>query len=101
MRGETYNAPERIKHAFISIHSPHAGRDVRENYMKSLACNFNPLSPCGERPVSKAYRKEGNIISIHSPHAGRDFTLPHTGIQHGISIHSPHAGRDLPDTPAV
>ena len=55
----------------ISIHSPHAGRDV---IVSARTCWI--------------YR-----ISIHSPHAGRDSTGP-LPVEHQISIHSPHAGRD-------
>jgi len=79
--------------------------------------DFNPLSPCGERPDYIVQLEDRIQISIHSPHAGRDSvkgiqyvnayqfqsTLPMRGetlyaaiwekaVE--ISIHSPHAGRD-------
>jgi len=35
----------------ISIHSPHAGRDFTSlPWVSRLKLHFNPLSPCGERP---------------------------------------------------
>ena len=34
----------------ISIHAPHAGSDLDENGEISDQANFNPRSPCGERP---------------------------------------------------
>ena len=60
----------------ISIHAPHAGRDLA-------------------LPVKAA---RGKAISIHAPHAGRDGLQPvsvYKGV--AISIHAPHAGRDPPD----
>ena len=35
----------------ISIHAPHAGSDLDENGEISDQANFNPRSPCGERPA--------------------------------------------------
>jgi len=118
MRGETTSVKPSSRAEEISIHSPHAGRDL--------------VTSPGERTIT--------VISIHSPHAGRDMfvfwllvkmekfqsTLPmrgETGRVRGanekeanfnplspcgerlplprpiiinivISIHSPHAGRD-------
>ena len=57
--------------------------------------NFNPLSPCGERPrqINPVFLHQR--ISIHSPHAGRDFSKTRRLFHvRDISIHSPHAGRD-------
>ena len=81
--------------------------------------NFNPRSPCGERPYSEVYVAATKKISIHAPHAGSDIqtrgsllytlllfqsTLPMRGATAGflnslpvvidISIHAPHAGSD-------
>ena len=35
----------------ISIHSPHAGRDRNRSKRQVRKQYFNPLSPCGERPI--------------------------------------------------
>jgi len=72
MRGETSRTALFLPLLLISIHSPHAGRDIT-----GLAELFADQE-----------------ISIHSPHAGRDEikTLQPNG--EPISIHSPHAGRD-------
>ena len=116
MRGET-SADHTIFHfVFISIHSPHAGRDPARCRPAHRPPNFNPLSPCGERPNMSSSipdwryfnplspcgeRRDtagggfpAEAISIHSPHAGRDDfpMIPKTPCF--ISIHSPHAGRD-------
>jgi len=34
--------------------------------------NFNPLSPCGERPEHFNKQLNGALISTHSPRVGRD-----------------------------
>ena len=95
MRGATYFSGRKDKAYYISIHAPHAGRDVRTNNMLMAF----------------------QAISIHAPHAGRDYlprkavmlihqfqsTRPMRGATQDvkinldlvpISIHAPHAGRD-------
>ena len=37
----------------ISIHAPRAGSDESEPYYSDAVIDFNPRSPCGERPVQK------------------------------------------------
>ena len=81
--------------AMISIHAPHAGSDHTLWVSLVMPSDFNPRSPCGERP-----------LLTHSIHATFTFqsTLPmrgatilnrvHIGFLH-ISIHAPHAGSDL------
>ena len=65
-----------IRHTpIISIHSPHAGRDSNQNTQTKRRTHFNPLSPCGERRCSVFRCKDCHIISIHSPHAGRDMLI--------------------------
>ena len=94
MRGETSFDLHNTNRRFISIHSPHAGRDALKALIRLHYKNFNPLSPCGER--QKYPDMTLKIIKFQS-------TLPmrgETGLrrEHGqslrISIHSPHAGRD-------
>ena len=56
----------------ISIHPPHAGRDVWERTRHINVTNFNPPSPCGEGPPERLGANWAAGISIHPPHAGRD-----------------------------
>ena len=78
----------------ISIHTPLAGSDVTDSLEPSpvqfqstlplrgatfysiqrtaLYENFNPHSPCGERPAIIVERHHGGRISIHTPLAGSD-----------------------------
>ena len=56
--------------------------------------NFNPCSPCGERLVDK--RRDAALIriSIHAPRAGSDCGSPNQLNFNDISIHAPRAGSD-------
>ena len=55
----------------VSIHTPHAGRDLMAQ---------------GERLSA--------VVSIHAPHAGRDQGALTERLAVVVSIHAPHAGRD-------
>ena len=116
MRGGTHGLTYTAAKHKISIHPPHAGRDISTHMSRREQTNFNPPSPCGEGPILKAgysgtvqfqstlpmrggteilrYYDAYSIISIHPPHAGRDsFSIVSSG-RRNISIHPPHAGRD-------
>ena len=49
--GETRSAKEWAARNRISIHSPRVGRDSAAGVTRSDTINFNPLAPCGARPV--------------------------------------------------
>ena len=102
----------------VSIHAPHAGRDIGFlRYISSLAC-FNPRAPCGARreilnakgvtlvfqstrPMRGATQSVLFLclklsVSIHAPHAGRDRRQGESVHDRAVvSIHAPHAGRDV------
>ena len=103
----------------ISIHAPHAGRDVIGALGRGRKRGFQSTRPMrgatylprkyaaevdafqSTRPMRGATRRDeaaghADCISIHAPHAGRDERPPqeHTSLQ-SISIHAPHAGRDV------
>ena len=84
----------RAVRADISIHPPHAGRDLE-------AFDAEPEKPLFQstRPMrgGTRWRRRGNggaAISIHPPHAGRDAGKRAAQIFCQISIPPPHAGRD-------
>ena len=56
----------------ISIHAPHAGSDKGAEIAPFGTPDFNPRSPCGERPLFTARDCGARLISIHAPHAGSD-----------------------------
>ena len=95
MRGATAIPIGLFRRLRVSIHAPHAGRD--------LCCE----EACGKHGVS-----------IHAPHAGRDVTVAlykrltkgfqstrpmlgatredqQSAVRMAVSIHAPHAGRDI------
>ena len=57
--------------------------------------NFNPRSPCGERPEAQTEEEKTTVISIHAPRVGSDddgygFAV----MTMDISIHAPRVGSD-------
>ncbi len=100
----------------ISIHTPLAGSDGYGSSQSSPERNFNPHSPCGERPSGEwitwasshyfnphspcgerrglAEMLEVLDISIHTPLAGSDVDMLDINDIHVISIHTPLAGSD-------
>ena len=51
MRGATEAARIRARYADVSIHAPHAGRDLPPHSVSTPTICFNPRAPCGARPV--------------------------------------------------
>ena len=96
MRGATYDSPDTAADHDISIHTPHAGSDTSTLRVSSLRLNFNPHSPCGERPGMTSQSHPASHFNPHSPCGERRDCV--SGIHHDllISIHTPHAGSDHP-----
>ena len=72
----------------ISIHSLHVEGDWRRQLNTKASKNFNPLPPCGGRPLSKWCMQSCFLISIHSLRVEGDggrFNFVHDTC---ISIHS-------------
>ena len=68
----------------ISIHAPRAGCDCSAAILRRWDWDFNPCSPCGERPVLPAHVGSPEIhISIHAPRAGSDGEKGRQGRQEG------------------
>ena len=79
----------------ISIHAPRAGSDHAHDSPVRAIVNFNPRSPCGERPV---------MWIMVAPPVRFQSTLPVRGATRNthtdtsdqlISIHAPRAGSDI------
>ena len=56
----------------ISIHAPRVGSDAVGKQRLRLDRNFNPRSPCGERPAGGGAAAHKESISIHAPRVGSD-----------------------------
>ena len=119
MRGATQVFSVSQIDSTISIHAPHAGRDLNLWRLSALSVtNFNPRAPCGARRGYRGLAIYFTKISIHAPRAGRDNVLPlhHPAIpdfnprapcgrdqthrdapppEQIISIHAPRAGATL------
>ena len=100
----------------VSIHAPHAGRDVDGNASDAGYSSFNPRAPCGARPALPFPRRPYRVFQSTRPMRGAtnaatvlldgyefQSTRPVRGatavvrvfLRAGIvSIHAPRAGRD-------
>ena len=56
----------------VSIHAPRAGRDCCPLPSAPLCGCFNPRAPCGARPAQVRRIEYDKTVSIHAPRAGRD-----------------------------
>ena len=104
----------------ISIHAPRVGSDSSSMRSRKCELDFNPRSPCGERPGQGRIPRPVLSISIHAPRVGSDVldlssshttslfqsTLPVWGATWCwllqwpyplISIHAPRVGSDPAD----
>ena len=61
--------------AAISIHAPRVGSDSTTPRRIHYTGNFNPRSPCGERPDLDWCRGGRPAISIHAPRVGSDAAI--------------------------
>ena len=117
MRGATFGSDRLGRLVHISIHAPHAGSDSACSRDASKPSNFNPRSPCGERPLPGPARDAPRRFQSTLPMRGatspcrpappsrpyfnprspcgerpaRVFLLAESA---SISIHAPHAGSD-------
>ena len=56
----------------ISIHAPRVGSDLKVQEFEPPTKDFNPRSPCGERPFGEIPNDIRRNISIHAPRVGSD-----------------------------
>ena len=101
----------------ISIHAPRAGSDNAANRMGCVDTDFNPRSPCGERPAQagvihrrfkdfnprspcgerprpQAFRSRRRNFNPRSPCGERLAHTERDASGNEISIHAPRAGSD-------
>ena len=93
--GATARGYGRSQKNHISIHAPRVGSDRQLRKISVQRLNFNPCSPCGERPINDTSKTFGYQISIHAPRVGSDNTKAHQNAVFGISIHAPRVGSDF------
>ena len=78
----------------ISIHAPRVGSDSTN--VRAVACSldFNPRSPCGERPIRKFQRGDKRIFQSTLPVWGATEAKSQQLTDLDISIHAPRVGSD-------
>ena len=109
---------EAVRSSCISIHAPRVGSDssggdwlnrqeifqstlpvwgatTQTQTLKQRQQNFNPRSPCGERPALRRQKLYVVDISIHAPRVGSDISRRTSRTQSDISIHAPRVGSDF------
>ena len=59
----------------ISIHAPHAGRDLVFRILRVMLTQFQSTRPMRGATIHITYAGHYDDISIHAPHAGRDFLI--------------------------
>ena len=94
MRGATRRDADLLHGWHISIHAPHAGRDVVLGAWQRAFGYFNPRAPCGAR--RGFHQIDGFSLGFQSTRPMRGATFLQLLLIHRvrISIHAPHAGRD-------
>ena len=106
-----------LRTTLISIHAPRVGSDGYGTFLRESPTNFNPRSPCGERPTSSGFASAHpsyfnprspcgeRLWLVKSNGGGAQFqsTLPVWGATYflnksdlpvKISIHAPRVGSD-------
>ena len=94
MRGATDRRGQRQLPDVISIRAPLVGSDNAEAEPVVLYKDFNPRSPCGERPAPAVVAARLGVISIRAPLAGSDRKFGSGCDGSAISIRAPLAGSD-------
>ena len=79
---------------FISIHAPRVGSDHPRSPTSVPFQNFNPRSPCGERPRVRKTVFPKSLFQSTLPVWGATEIVPHLVPDFIISIHAPRVGSD-------
>ena len=95
MRGATWWHKFSKSIGIISIHAPHAGCDIREDFDAVQVHNFNPRTPCGVRQILGHSKPSTTIFQSTHPMRGATILCNHGSGGGRISIHAPHAGCDI------
>ena len=78
----------------ISIHAPRVGSDPSVLGAWCRGHNFNPRSPCGERPYTAARHAYHRIFQSTLPVWGATSVWVESFVSKRISIHAPRVGSD-------
>ena len=92
--GATFRPPKYFERLYISIHAPRVGSDVHCGIHRRLTSNFNPRSPCGERPIERHRPSRAVLFQSTLPVWGATRGSPFCQSVVYISIHAPRVGSD-------
>ena len=96
MRGATLLGVHSQEDGLISTHAPRAGSDVFLHHVGVAVADFNPRSPCGERPPCARCSSSAAHFNPRSP-CGERLRRQHVQVEPVvISTHAPRAGSDGP-----
>ena len=94
MRGATGVRLRALRGVWVSIHAPHAGRDMVYIPKFTVPTGFNPRAPCGARQRSCVYSSAPESFQSTRPMRGATGDCSRHKRSLNVSIHAPHAGRD-------
>ena len=94
VRGATTPMIRPFAPSSISIHAPRAGSDRLCGSWSRRLCDFNPRSPCGERPVILTQILQISSFQSTLPVRGATLRICFSSQIFEISIHAPRAGSD-------
>ena len=78
----------------ISIHAPRVGSDLPGVVIIEGAFDFNPRSPCGERPSGQRTNRRNGLFQSTLPVWGATAQSRKYRDNNRISIHAPRVGSD-------
>ena len=79
----------------ISIHAPRVGSDLAQKRHGDQHADFNPRSPCGERPIFTIPCLQILVFQSTLPVWGATNISEVTNVSQAISIHAPRVGSDI------
>ena len=82
MRGATSSQCPRLLSGRFQSTLPVRGATDTHRTVRAIPSNFNPRSPCGERPWETGHKNPTARISIHAPRAGSDAHGVYDPLQH-------------------
>ena len=92
--GATKDGVKVIQVQRISIHAPRVGSDPGSGQERLVESDFNPRSPCGERPDKIDQISGRNLFQSTLPVWGATKAMQFNSQEAEISIHAPRVGSD-------
>ena len=98
MRGATRGSSFLPRPPVFQSTLPMRGATIKSRAMPRAKRNFNPRSPCGERPKLTHIQRTSDVFQSTLPMRGATAVALVLDAKLIISIHAPHAGSDCAQT---